>query len=543
MKVQIFDGDQPSHSGCVFVGNPTAAFLEGAAPTARRGALAQTATDASQHERAQSGGTLRTGGLDGLGGPDSSGGPDSLGGPNAVTGITRTALALAADALLSGYSWRGGSVDFAFPDAAGDYRIGYPASAPLRDFAPFNAAQQTAARALFDSVADVTDLALSERSEKADTTAQIRLAQSDAARTAYAYYPGPMPESGDIWVHNGIPDWAGGPIFADPQPGNYAWHSLIHEIGHALGLKHGHQPGGTSRAVLPGAYDSMEFSVMTYRSYVGAPSETYRNGYWDFAQSLMVLDIAALQALYGADFRTRSGDTVYAIDPESGSLLVDGAVESTPGANVVFRTIWDGGGRDTYDFSIYDSDLRIDLVPGRYVDLDRGGAAQRADLGDGVAARGHLFNALAPGGDRRALIENALGGSGDDEIFGNKAANRLEGGAGDDRIWGGVGADTLLGGEADDKLFGQSGSDVLFGGAGRNVLVGGAGADVFVFELESGRQVLRDAGFEDAIDLPDGIGLADLVAVERGDVRLLHPLGSMRLVDVTLGELDAFSFI
>ena len=44
---------------------------------------------------------------------------------------------------------------------------------------------------------------------------------------------------------------------------------------------------------------------MTYRSYVGAPFSGYANETWGFAQTFMMLDIAALQHMYGADFTTQ----------------------------------------------------------------------------------------------------------------------------------------------------------------------------------------------------------------------------------------------
>ena len=80
-----------------------------------------------------------------------------------------------------------------------------------------------------------------------------------------------------------------------------------------------------------------------------------------------------------------------------------------------FRTVWDGDGIDTYDFSNYTSDLNVDLEPGSWSDLDVGGNAQRANLSlfdnnVNEYARGHVFNALQFNGDTRSLIENATGG-------------------------------------------------------------------------------------------------------------------------------------
>jgi serralysin len=54
------------------------------------------------------------------------------------------------------------------------------------------------------------------------------------------------------------------------------------------------------------------------------------------------------------------------------------------------------------------------------------------NLGDGNYARGNVANALLYNGDPRSLIENAIGGTGNDVLIGNQAANRLTGGGGAD---------------------------------------------------------------------------------------------------------------
>jgi Ca2+-binding RTX toxin-like protein len=58
-----------------------------------------------------------------------------------------------------------------------------------------------------------------------------------------------------------------------------------------------------------------------------------------------------------------------------------------------------------------------------------------------------------------ANFENAIGGSGNDVLKGDKAANRLEGRAGNDNLNGGGGKDVLVGGLGQDKLKGGSGRD------------------------------------------------------------------------------------
>jgi serralysin len=228
---------------------------------------------------------------------------------------------------------------------------------------------------------------------------------------------------------------------------------------------------------VPTDWDTPEYTVMTYRPYAGGSTGGYRFESWGAPQSYMMLDIAALQHMYGADFAVNAGDTVYRWTPGSGRTLVNGAVAIDPGGNRIFATVWDGGGTDRYDLSAYASDLRIDLRPGKHSVFSAG---QLADLGggpNGGHARGNIFNALQFEGDRQSLIENATGGSGDDLILGNGAANRLVGGAGDDRLRGLAGKDLLVGGEGADVFVFAGVGESPYGGC--DALVAGGGAVAF----------------------------------------------------------------
>jgi serralysin len=222
---------------------------------------------------------------------------------------------------------------------------------------------------------------------------------------------------------------------------------------------------------------------MTYRSYAGSQGTYYTNELHGGPQSFMMLDIAALQHLYGADFETNAGDTVYRWTPGAGTTFVDGEAAITPGGNRILLTVWDGGGTDTYDLSAYSSALRIDLAPGASSLFS---AVQQANLGGGSYASGNVYNALQYHGDARSLIENAIGGSGADRIAGNAAGNLLSGLAGDDELRGLGGADRIDGGNGADAVIGGLGNDtfiyasaVASNPAARDTLRAGDGAVAF----------------------------------------------------------------
>ena len=138
---------------------------------------------------------------------------------------------------------------------------------------------------------------------------------------------------------------------------------ILHETGHALGLEHGHEDA----PVVSSGRDSLEYTVMTYRSYIGDPlSGGYSNAQFSFPQTLMMLDIAAIQRIYGANFGFNAGDSVYTWNESTGEMSINAVGQGAPGtggggsSNRVFLTIWDGGGGDTYDCPIFGR-VTIDL--------------------------------------------------------------------------------------------------------------------------------------------------------------------------------------
>lgn len=351
------------------------------------------------------------------------------------------------DSILGNLKWVPSNLTYSFPSAAGAYGALYGDGETAKGFGSFNDTQQAITRSALKLFSSVSNLTFQEATAASASSADLRFAQSDVPGTAWAYFPTTDSTGGDVWVNNSSQN------YASPAKGNYAYLTIVHEIGHALGLEHAHEGN------MPLDRDSMEYTVMSYRSYSGASTSTgYMNETWGYAQSLMMYDIAALQHIYGANYQTNSGSTTYSWSSTTGEMFVNGVGQGAPGGNQILLTVWDGGGTDTYSFTNYTTALTIDLQPGAWTTTSQ---EQRAKLhwdGSKLAA-GNIANALLHQGDTRALIENAYGGSADDTIKGNVASNTLRGNGGS------------------DKLYGLSGNDALVGGSGSDVLSGGAGTD------------------------------------------------------------------
>jgi len=362
------------------------------------------------------------------------------------------------DGLLSNSRWTG-TITYSFPDSPSDYAASYFGNnEPLTS--GFSSAPVQMQQAVTYAVALINSYTNANIQYAGTNGADIMVAQSPAANpTSYAYYPSNAPSGGDVWFGTAY-------NYSLASLGNYYFATALHELGHAVGLKHSQETGGVANVAVPSAHDDSEFTIMSYRSYVGGPLTGYTNEAYGFPQTYMANDILALQTLYGANFNTHSENTVYSWSASTGQMFINGVAQPAPGggaggsANRIFETVWDGNGIDTYDLSNYTTGVSINLNPGASSITS---STQLAYLGNGHYAQGNIFNAYLYNNDARSYIDNAIGGSGNDSLTGNVIANSLYGGGGNDTLSGG------------------GGNDILTGGTGVDVLIGGDGADTFVF--------------------------------------------------------------
>uniref|UniRef100_UPI00138AC53E M10 family metallopeptidase C-terminal domain-containing protein n=1 Tax=Bradyrhizobium genomosp. I (2014) TaxID=2683269 RepID=UPI00138AC53E len=362
------------------------------------------------------------------------------------------------DGLLSGYKWSG-AITYSFPDSPGDYANPYTGGSSEPTTSGFASVPSQIQGAINYAIGLILSYTNADIQYAGTNGADIMIAQSPAANpTAYAYYPGNYASGGDIWFGTQY-------NFSLAKLGNYYFTTALHELGHAVGLKHSQETGGPANVAVPSAHDDSEYTVMSYRSYVGASTTTgYTNEAYGYPQTYMANDILALQTMYGADYTTQGSNTVYTWDPNTGQQFIDGVGQLAPGggtggsANRIYETVWDGGGVDTYDLSNYTTNLSINLNPGASSLFS---LVQRAYLGDGHYASGNVYNAYLYNGDARSYIDNAIAGSGNDTIVGNAIANALNGGGGNDTITGGAGNDTINGGSGTDTAV-YSGSQASY---------------------------------------------------------------------------------
>jgi serralysin len=203
------------------------------------------------------------------------------------------------------------------------------------------------------------------------------------------------------------------------HPGGMGYTMLLNMVGKALGLRQAHAEfPGISGENDPGLFglNQAPFTVMS--GNWSFQNTGHPNGKWGSMKSFGAFDIAALQAIYGANMSTATGNNVYELPTYN-----DWDEEWGVGRATGWTCIWDAGGNDTITARGAIWSVVIDL---------RAATLANGDPNAGGFISKHINVAGGFTIAKGAVIENAIGGFGSDYLIGNSAANKLTGGGGKD---------------------------------------------------------------------------------------------------------------
>jgi serralysin len=273
-------------------------------------------------------------------------------------------------------------------------------------FVPFNEAEKAAVRQIMGILQTQLGIHIVEVPDSTFSYGQIRLGNNfQQVSAGYTWLPFSTGDDrgGDVWIDQRVAGNVG-----SIAPGSFAWATLVHEIGHALGLKH---PGNYNAGTTPleagnwlGAVeDNTNYTIMSYRDAAGGQQRDWYGMY----------DLLTLKALYGSG-APQAGDSVYRYDNSAGRVL--GIID-------------DAGGFDTIDLSALTWQAVVDMRPGAFSSVGINGIA---------GAVNNLSISLS------TLIEKVIGTAFNDAVLGNFAANQFFLGGGTNVADGAAGIDMAL---------------------------------------------------------------------------------------------------
>ncbi len=351
-------------------------------------------------------------------------------------------------AVESGHYWKTDEITYSFSNTQPDDYSG------ITGFIPFPDAAKAPTRAIFDDIETFTTLTFTE----VDSDGDIRLnaVEQEANVDAYAYYPSISDIGGDIFLNN---DYTTTAQYAD---GSSPYFTLLHEMGHAIGLSHSfegisplsEEEENTTHSVMSYTkvnHSTIEFTLSPFGS-LSYEIETNKH-----TTGFSYYDVIALQAIYGVNPNYNDTDTVYTVNFD----------------NTVQEVIWDAGGVDTIDASSATGTCLVDLRESQFSSIDvRTASQQAAATIEALGLTSSRFinfvnenyteldekNALFTGENNLVIsqgvwIENAITGSANDTVQDNAVDNNISTGSGDDLILlteGGF--DTIDGGSGTDTV-------------------------------------------------------------------------------------------
>ena len=257
---------------------------------------------------------------------------------------------LPQSALIDGYYWNNDVISYTFLKSIPSEYYNENMDANIYTFESLNPQEQKEVNSIIDNLNTIITSNLAYSYNKNATIRFSKETINNYSEAGYAYLPTTNSLGGDIFLNKSF--------FNDNSYNIQQKSVIIHELGHALGLKHPFEGDYT----LPSNEDNTLYTVMSYtpyKPYILNITIEGNNVSWNYSPNAYPVtyqldDIKALQTLYGADLNATKGMNYYYED----SLYKDH----------VYKTIYDAGGYDI----LYTSNQKdiINLAPESFSSID-----------------------------------------------------------------------------------------------------------------------------------------------------------------------------
>ncbi|MBM1173076.1 matrixin family metalloprotease [Microvirga arabica] len=400
-------------------------------------------------------------------------------------------------AILSGQSWNAFS---GLNTAKRPIFLTYSFNAVSEGTSKFGSAEKAMAKKALKMWEDACGIRFLEV-KKGDAELKFKWDWNWYTVTAWAEFPELTRDRLDGWQDQ-VRDESGGNVYLNTQNRseitrnpNFMLYILLHEIGHALGLKHPFHKMPHNKKLLSSDLDNVKHTVM---SYTGGDADMG-------PIELGAFDIEAIRALYGSPsqdgrqvakwYWSKTKETLSQTGKSKADIIygvnAKDIIKSVSGNDKLYGfagddSLYGGAGNDV--LSGGDDDDKLfgnsgnDVLRGGYGDDVLQGSTGDDNIGGGYGddiLYGDSGNDVLKGDDGNDALQ---GGSGSDNLDGGDDDDTLNGDIDNDILSGGDGNDILQGGDGSDNLDGGFENDMLHGGAGSDTLNGGAGSDQFVFD-------------------------------------------------------------